>query len=314
MTTTLPLLDLTPWYENDTAATGHLISDIDRCLQESGFLLLTGHRVPAELRTRTRETARAFFHRPDEHKDRFHGTNNRGWARNGDEATGLASGQLHLPDVKESFNIGREPVGAFTDLPDNIWPDSAEFRSAMGEYVNELLRLGDDLLRLFARTLDLPESYLTDLAVDPPSHLTLNWYPAIDRVGTPDPARFRIGPHTDYGCVTILDREPGRAGLQICTLQGEWIDAPSYPDAYTINVGDLLARLTGDRWRSTRHRVLPPDPTAPEEGLISLAFFHELSADATIETLPPPHGGGTHYPPVTAGAYVQQKVDTVALT
>jgi isopenicillin N synthase-like dioxygenase len=311
--TALPLLDLTPWYENDSTATEHLISEVDRCLQESGFLLITGHRVPAALRTRTREAARTFFHQDDIRKYPVLAKNYRGWVRNGDEATGLASGEDHLPDVKESFNIGREPFNSFAGLPENLWPDTPGFRSAMDDYITELLRLGNDLLRLFARTLDLPENYLTDLAVNPPSQLTLNWYPAIDRVGAPDPERFRIGPHTDYGCVTILDREPGRAGLQICTLQGEWIDAPSYPDAYTINVGDLLARLTGDRWRSTRHRVLPPDPTAPEEELISMAFFHELSTNAHIETLPAPHGGGTLYPPVTAGSYVEEKLDSVIL-
>jgi len=34
------------------------------------------------------------------------------------------------------------------------------------------------------------------------------------------------GPHTDFGTVTVLDREPGRGGLQIYTLDGTWIDAP----------------------------------------------------------------------------------------
>ncbi|MEV6071418.1 2-oxoglutarate and iron-dependent oxygenase domain-containing protein [Nocardia sp. NPDC052001] len=311
MTEALPLLDLTPWYEGPAESLDRLLSDIDRCLTESGFLLITGHRVPPELRSRTREVARRFFHLPDSEKEQVAAANYRGWVRNGDEATGLASGEDHLPDVKESFNIGREPYGPYADQPRNLWPADPEFRSVMTEYATELLRLGDDLLRLFARTLGLQEHYLTALAAHPPSQLTLNWYPSIERIGTPEPDRFRIGPHTDYGCVTILDREPGVAGLQICTLDGRWIDAPSYPDAYTINIGDLLERLTGNRWRSTRHRVLPPDPAAASEELLSMAFFHELSTDARVDTLAPPYGGGTGYPPVIAGEYVEQKLNSV---
>lgn len=314
MNEVLPLLDITPWYEGPSDALDTLVADVDRCLRESGFLLITGHRVPAALRARTRETARTFFHLPDAEKDPVAAANYRGWVRNGDEATGLASGEEYAPDVKESFSVGREPEGPFVGQPANLWPADPLFRTVMTDYLTELLRLGDDLLRLFARTLGLPDTYLTDLAVHPPSQLTLNWYPAIDRIGTPDPNRFRIGPHTDYGCVTILDREPGVAGLQIRTLDDRWIDAPSYPDAYTINIGDLLERLTGNRWRSTRHRVLPPDPSAPTEELISMAFFHELDRDARIDTLAAPFGGGTTYDPVIAGEYVDRKLDSVILT
>ncbi|MCE4264519.1 oxidoreductase [Rhodococcus sp. ACPA4] len=313
MSTRLPLLDLTPWYDGNSEQIDALLAEVDRCLRESGFLLITGHRVPPELRSATREAAREFFHSGDTVKESVAAASYRGWVRNGDEATGLASGEDVHPDVKESYNIGRHPAGPHAHLPNNLWPSDPSFRTAMETYYAEVLRLGDDLLQLFSRTLGLPENYLGDMATEPPSQLTLNWYPAIDRIGTPDPSRFRIGPHTDYGCVTILDREPGRAGLQICTLEGEWVDAPVYPDAYTINIGDLLARLTGDRWRSTRHRVLPPDPSSPSEELISLAFFHEFDDHAEIQTLAKPYGGGTDYELVNAGAYVQEKLDSVIL-
>ena len=133
--------------------------------------------------------------------------------------------------------------------------------------------------------------------------MNLNWYPPADPAQPPEPGQYRIGPHTDFGTVTVLDREPGRGGLQIYTAGGRWIDAPYDPAALTVNIGDLLARWTGDRWRSTRHRVLPPQAEAPDEDLLSLIFFYEANHDAVVESLPAPIGR-TSFPPVVAHEYI----------
>lgn len=314
MSDLLPLIDLSPWYGDDDEAIDRLADQVDDRLQDAGFLLVTGHGVPQDVRTRTRETARAFFHRSHEDKVGDHVVNRRGWLPTGYEATGYASGENDVEDLKETFTVGQEAVGAFADLPPNRWPsDPADFREVIWDYYTQMLRLGSDLLGLFARALGLPIDHLRNLSQHPASELNLNWYPAMDRVGEAAPGQFRIGPHSDYGCMTILDREAGRGGLQIRTRDGVWVDAPVHPEAYTINIGDLLARLTGDRWRSTPHRVLPPDPTAPSEELISLAFFHEFSDDAVVETLPAPIGGGSVYAPVRSDEYIAEKYAAVTV-
>ncbi len=104
------------------------------------------------------------------------------------------------------------------------------------------------------------------------------------------PGQFRIGPHTDFGTVTVLDREPGAGGLQVDIDGVGWVDAPYDPEALTVNIGDLLAHWTGLRWRSGRHRVLPPQAGAPHEELVSLVFFFELDHDALVTPLAPPIG------------------------
>lgn len=60
----------------------------------------------------------------------------------------------------------------------------------------------------------------------------------------------------------------------------------------------MLSRGTGDRWRSTRHRVLPPAADAPAEELISLIMFMEVDIDQIIEPFALPVGGDTFYEPV----------------
>ena len=80
------------------------------------------------------------------------------------------------------------------------------------------------------------------------------------------------------------------------TEQDGWEDAPFVPDAFTINTGDLLARWSGDRWKSNRHRVLPPQADAPDEDLVSLVYFYEADRDAVIEALQPPDRQAEHLP------------------
>ena len=122
--------------------------------------------------------------------------------------------------------------------------------------------------------------------------------------------QFRIA-HTDFGTVTILDREPGRGGLQVWTPQDGWEDAPYQPGAFTINTGDLLARWSGGRWKSNRHRVLPPQAEAPDEDLISLVYFYEADHDAVIESLQPPIGKPNDYAPAVSAQFLKDALDVI---
>jgi isopenicillin N synthase-like dioxygenase len=331
----LPVLDLTPLIANDTAGIAQLAVEVDECLKEFGFLVVVGHGVPDELRQRARTLARQFFHQDEAAKESVLVDDRRGWVPSGYEATAYAGDTVAEPDLKESFTMGPEPectgsdgtgpdgvaangsdaIGAGLIFRPNRWDTGIDgFREVMIAYLDEMLRVGHDLLRLFEVALGVAPGRLTDLANDPDCVFNLNWYPSFERTGPAAPGQFRIGPHSDYGCCTILDRQSGVGGLQIRSLEGDWFDPPVVPGSYTINVADLLARLTGDRWRSTPHRVLPPSRDAPTEELLSLVYFHEFDASARIETLPPPSGGGAMYEPVIADDYISAKFDAVTLS
>ena len=132
-------------------------------------------------------------------------------------------------------------------------------------------------------------------------------------VGEPEPGQFRIGPHTDFGTVTVLDREPGAGGLQVYSDAEGWADAPYDPDALTVNIGDLLEYWSGRRWPSGRHRVLPPQPEAPEEDLVSLIYFYEADHDAVVESLQPPIGKPNDYAPVVSAQFLKERLDAITL-
>ena len=167
--------------------------------------------------------------------------------------------------------------------------------------------LANELLALFALALGLDESALADHCRQTTATGTLNWYwPHTHDAAAPD--QYRIGPHTDFGTLTILDRQPGMGGLQVLD-DGEWVDAPAVDGSLIVNTGDMLKQWTNDRWQSNTHRVLPPTAEAPDEELISLIFFHEPDADAIISPLPTcvDDANPPRYEPISSKDYLDEK-------
>jgi isopenicillin N synthase-like dioxygenase len=319
MSATVPVLDLTPWYRGDPTGRATLAAAVDDALRTAGFLLVTGHRVDPRLRADVRHAARRFFALPEDVKRRYAApVGGRGWIPPGAEANGGAEGALTPPDLKESYSLANDdptgdPAADTTYYAPNVWPtELPELRTLVSDYLARMHALADDLLTLCALALGLPADHFAGQLRHPTYGFNLNWYPPPRLVGPPAPGQYRIGPHTDFGTVTILDREPGLGGLQICTADGRWIDAPFDPAALTINIGDVLARWTGDRWRSTRHRVLAPPADATDEDLLSLVFFYEADHDAVIESLPAPIGH-TSYPAVTWGDYLRSRLAAISV-
>lgn len=65
-----------------------------------------------------------------------------------------------------------------------------------------------------------------------------------------------------------------------------WRDLPPHPGSYVVNLGDLMARWTNDRWVATAHRVVNPPADRALTRRISLPFFHLPDHDAVIEAIP----------------------------
>jgi isopenicillin N synthase-like dioxygenase len=312
----IPTIDLAAWRAGD-----HSVADrIDVALQQNGFLLVTGHGVAPELRAAVRAAGRRFFALPLEVKQRYATRiGGRGWLAPGVEANAGSAGIETPPDLKESFAVGPDtptgdPAVDAVWFPPNVWPaEVPELREAVERFLEQLREVADELLVLCAQALGRPADALTTLAANPTFTFNINRYPPLTEVGEPEPGQYRIGPHTDFGTVTVLDREPGAGGLQVHSEQDGWADAPYDPDAFTVNIGDLLEHWTGMRWRSGRHRVLPPQPGAPHEELISLIFFYELDHDSLVTPLPAPVARRTDLEPVVTAPFLQHRLDAITV-
>ena len=131
----------------------------------------------------------------------------------------------------------------------NVWPVEVPLlQRLVMDYTAEMRRVSDELLDLCSHALRLPANPWAALAKVPTWTMNINHYPPVSVVGRPEPGQFRIGPHTDFGTVTILDREPGAGGLQVYSAEAGWEDAPYDPEALTVNIGDLLEYWSGRRW------------------------------------------------------------------
>ncbi|MGB8861110.1 MAG: 2-oxoglutarate and iron-dependent oxygenase domain-containing protein [Ilumatobacteraceae bacterium] len=305
----LPLVDLSQWTDG-TDAEG-VAAAVDAALTSVGFFLVTGHGVDAGLITETRRLFAEFFSLTPSVKAtvRMPQLGMAGWAPMGMEANGYSFGHETPPDMKESYRLGAHVLPGRAALRgDNVWPASPDgFRDTVTRYIAAVDALHMELLRVCAAALGLDDpEHFARCAERNDNTLNVNWYPPLAHVGTPRPNQYRIGPHTDFGTLTVLHREPGSSALEVQLPDGRWVHAPVADDAFTINAGDMLAHWSGGRWRSAIHRMLPPAGADTDPGLMSLVYFCEPDP----ETMIVPFGGGDA---VNAGDYLRAKIEAITM-
>jgi isopenicillin N synthase-like dioxygenase len=304
-------VDLAPWYDGDDEARAAVAEAVDASLGRAGFVVVTGHGVEISRLASTRRRFADLFELDDGAKEpwRSPALGVPGWIPFGMEANGYLFGEATPPDLKESFVLtAGSPDGLVAANP---WLASAPIIAESAPAVlDDLERLHLDLLEIMGTALGLVEpTFFADRARGAINTLNINWYPPITRVGAPAGNQYRIGPHTDFGSITILDRQPGVGGLQVQTAVGDWVDAPWVPGSLTVNVGDLLQLWSGHRWKSAVHRVKAPSGDAPDEELISLIYFCEPRADVIVEPLDGSHA----FEPQRAGDYLAAKLAEITV-
>jgi isopenicillin N synthase-like dioxygenase len=315
-----PVFDLAAFEQADEQKKRQMGGEVDRICRASGFVAVTNHGIADETIMNVWAAARAFFDLPPEAKERVRAPYPGypyGYLGPGAEALAKSKGVQSPPDLKESFNGGPLTVPAGLTDPEalsfcyaaTLWPDApAGFRPAWEAYYRAVTDLAARIMGVFAVALDLPQDYFQSFIGQPISALRALNYPEL--AAPPPEGQLRAGAHTDYGSLTILLPQPGSKGLEILTPEGDWREVPPVDGAFVINIGDLMARWTNDRWVSTLHRVVN---VAPEHGGLerrqSLAFFHQPDWFAEIATLPSclAPGETPTYDPVLSGPYLMGK-------
>ena len=256
----LPIIDVSALRVGDADARRAVGREFRRACLDLGFMYVVGHGVDRALRADVLAQSAAFFAISDEKKlaiDMSLSPYNRGYEPLGGQT--LEDGAP--PDLKEGFYIGEEISLDHARLREvsfnlglNQWPaDLPVFETTMMTYYAEMLALGETLMRGIALSLGLEEDYFADFCRDPLTALKLLHYPP--QPANPDPGEKGCGAHTDFGGITMLMQDDN-GGLQVLGKDGRWLHAPPVPDAYVVNLADMISRWTNDMYRSTLHRVI----------------------------------------------------------
>ncbi|GAA6060597.1 hypothetical protein JCM10212_004576 [Sporobolomyces blumeae] len=328
----LNTIDLAPYLEGtaSSAEMQHLARALVDNAARIGFFYVKGWEsvVPKALVDSVFAYNERFFDLPLEIKDSLAYTSskaNRGYLSFGREQASLST-QVTLNggaegepseepieierDQKETMEIGND---IDPDYPEH-WPkeeDLPGFRETMNRFHLACHDLHLRIMSLLAVSLDLPEDYFVP-DISTRSHcLRLLHYPPTKR----SEGNSRIGAHTDFGTVTLLWQD-ATGGLEVTGPDGQWAPVHPKPDTFVINIGDILARWSNDKLKSTVHRAVLPDPSTddPKTGLTrtrrSVAYFCNPDPTAMIECIRGLEGTcGPKYAPILAGDYYAQALE-----
>lgn len=310
----IPILDVSPLLSGDFSDRKHVAESLRGYLETVGFVYLSGHGVPKESVESVREASRRFFALPEDEKLKIRIDRNfRGYLPIASSTIVTSSvQQVSKPNQSESLMIMHEVAAddpdAIAEKPlqgPNQWPDEGRvqgFRSTVEDYVARMEALGRRLVSTISLALGMGETDLDPFFDKPTTFLRLLHYPTQPQ----EDGLFGSAPHTDYGFITLLAQDDV-GGLEVRNKAGDWVAAPPVPGTFVMNVGDILARWSNNRFVSTPHRVI--NRSGRER--YSQPFFFDPSMDHTIAALPTcvPEGTAPIHEPVVYRDYLMERID-----
>ncbi|PON49204.1 Isopenicillin N synthase [Parasponia andersonii] len=259
----IPLIDLSGPIDD-------VVREIGSACSEWGFFQVINHGVTPDTRRRIESTAREFFALPPEEKRRVKRNEVRVLGYYDTEHT------KNVRDWKEVFDFTVEDptlMPASFDPHDkevatwsNQWPQNTpKLRETCQEYAQEVKKLSIKLMELIAVSIGLPATRFNGFFKDETSFIRLNHYPPC-----PIPhLALGVGRHKDAGALTVLAQDDV-GGLEVKRKSdGEWIRVKPTPDAFIINVGDMIQVWSNERYESVEHRVM----VNSERERFSVPFF-----------------------------------------
>lgn len=316
----VPVIDLAD-ARSGAGGKSRVARQIDDANRDIGFLVLINHDISPELIDRLYAVSADFFDLPVSVKNNYaigSRSLSRGYVPPKIRALANTRGGMTAGDLVELYAAGLpevpkdpyfEPQNAGINFRPNIWPVEIEnFQKTWTEYYTAMESLSAEVMSLFALALDLDADYFSAKIDKHISNLFANHYPPI--LEKPEDGQIRVGEHTDYGSLTLLLQRDEVGGLEVF-VDGVWQPVAPTPGAFVINIGDLMARWTNDRWISTLHRVQNPPADRLHMRRISFPFFCQPNYDTLIEAFPS-CVDATHparYAPITSGENMQLKTD-----
>ncbi len=310
----IPVVDLSKFINGNTEERADFVKSLGKAFHEIGFVGVINHGISKELIDGYYAASKEFFKLPVSVKKQYEVpglAGQRGYTSFGKEH----AKQSEVADLKEFFQLGQEVKDGDqirSEYPDNVSVNETPDFTKLGiELYQAFEKAGAELLRAIAIYLDLGDTYFDTKIYNGNSILRSIHYPPITQ--EPDSA-IRAEQHEDINLITLLVGASA-GGLQLLTMDDEWVGIMPEENEIVINVGDMLQRLTNNYLKSTTHRVVNPPREMWHLPRLSIPFFlHPRSTmDLTCldkcvtEDLP------LAYEPITAGEYLNERLREIGL-
>ncbi|XVF41514.1 hypothetical protein PTKIN_Ptkin01aG0285600 [Pterospermum kingtungense] len=255
-----------------------------------GIFQLVNHGVSSSLLEKLKHEVEEFYKLPFEEKMKYK-------IREGElEGYGSRTREDGKLDWVDSINIITNPLHRrrphlFPELPSSL-------RNTLESYLSELQKLGTKLLGLMAKALKIDMEEMIEYVDDGLQAVRLAYYPPC-----PKPELvLGLTPHSDITLLTILHQVNGVDGLQI-RKDGLWFPLSLNPDAFVVNVGDILEIFSNGLYHSVEHKV----SANAEKERITVAF--NMSPKFEAEVGPTPSLVNPNSPPLFRKVGLEQYFD-----
>ncbi|KAF8188902.1 thymine dioxygenase [Mycena galopus ATCC 62051] len=322
--TQISVVDFGPFL--DGSAKQEVADKMVSAFKEIGFVYLINHGIPEQKSAQMFEWSKDFFAQPMEVKKLAphppSGTHHRGYSSPGQEkvvqhvydADAIAEQRVLAPDVKESFECGREgnPVEPNIWLPDGLL---SGFKESCLEFYWLCHEVELNILRALAMGLGISEEYFLQYHHALDNQLRLLHYPSVPLEALETEKLTRIGAHSDFGSITLLLQDDvGGLEVEDPHVAGSFCQAPPVPGALVVNAGDFMMRWSNDTIRSTVHRVRAPPQSKTIDGMTperySIPYFCCADFDTTVDCIPGTWNAERpkKYEPISAHEYIMKRM------
>ena len=315
----VPVIDVAPFFHGTGPERRAVAAAVGQACETIGFLVIVGHGVPQDAIDALYADTTAFFALPAEEKMRIAGPPGDTYTAYSPLGDPYSPDAAKRPNLREVFHCSRYdspeeaiaagyPAEVVASMPPNQWPaEPATYEASWKRYFAEVEALSERMLQLFAAALDLPEDWFADKVDQHLGTMAANCY--LEQPVAPVDGQLRIRAHVDFSTLTILYQDDSPGGLQVHQRGAGWVDCPAIPGSYVVNLGDLMARWTNDKWVATPHRVVNPPREFAMTRRLSLPFFHLPNHDALIEPIPTcvTADRPAKYLPVLAGEWTEAR-------
>ncbi|KAJ9160223.1 hypothetical protein P3X46_025644 [Hevea brasiliensis] len=238
----VPVIDMQKLFSQDFIDSE--LDELHLACKNWGFFQLINHGVSSSLVEKVKVEIQEFFDLPMEEKNKY-------WQKPGDME---GFGQAFVVSEEQKLDWG--DIFYLITLPHNLRKPylfhklPLPFRDTLETYSEEMKNLAMKILNLMGKALGMEAEEMGKIFEEGCQKMRMNYYPPC-----PQPELVMgLNSHTDAIGLTILLQVNEVEGLQI-KKDGSWVPVKPLPDAFIINIGDILEIVTNGIYKSTEHRA-----------------------------------------------------------